>query len=177
MRTCPLILILVTLSVPVSGQTVERRSGIGLEMLPKETGSPSTDIVTDKEFIARRDASSGNVPTPKPIPPKPSPYGLLEMSTAIQSGSDFMLVPKGSVIWCPKQYEAKIVQHPAGKFLGWTAFMTANRNWITTMEVTKDQAIGKAPLAPETVDHHHKANLLVIATLNGSPITLIPYKP
>lgn len=177
MKPHPLILIVVTLALPVSGQTVERRSGIGPEMLPNGTTSPTADTLSDQEFIARRNAGTANTPAPKPIPPKPSAYGLLEMSTVLQSGSEFMLVPKGSVIWCPKQHEGKIVTHPAGKFVGWTSFVTANRNWITTLELTKDQAVGKVRIAPEILDRHRKGNLVVIATLNGSPITLVTHQP
>lgn len=177
MKPYHLILTFATLAIPVSAQTTERRSGIGPEMLPRETGSPSTDVITDQEFIDRRNAGTGSSPAPKPIPPKPSSYGLLEMSTAIQSGANFMLIPKGSVIWCPSEHQGKIVQHPAGKFTDWTSFVTANRNWITTMEVTKEQAFGKAPLALEIIERHRKGTLVVIATLNGSPITLIPYQP
>jgi len=161
----------------VWAQTTEHRSGIGPEMIPKETGNPSADVITDEEFIARRNAGSGESSGPKPIPPKPSSYGLLEMSTAIQSGSDFMLVPKGSVIWCPKQHQQKIVSRPVGKFVGWTSFIAANRNWITTVEVSKDQAIGKVPISPEILEHHRKGDLVVIATLDGSPITLVPHQP
>jgi hypothetical protein len=177
MKAHPLILLIMAPSTLVWSQTTERRSGIGPEMIPKEAGSASADITTDQDFIALRNAASGESPEPKPIPPKPSAYSLLEMSTAIQSGTDFMLVPKGSVIWCPKQYQEKIVSHPVGKFVGWTSFVTANRNWITTLEVTKDQAFGKTPIAPEILERHHKGNLVVIATLNGSPITLIPHQP
>jgi len=177
MKPHHIILVIMAPATLASGQTPEHRSGIGPEMIPKETGSPSADVITDKEFLARRNAGSGESPGPKPIPPKSSPYGLLEMSTAIQSGSDFMLVPKGSVIWCPTQHQEKIVPHPVGKFIGWTSFVTANRNWITTLEVTKDQAFGKAPIAPEILERHHRGNLVVIATLNGSPITLVPHQP
>jgi len=158
-------------------QAEERRGGIGIGMIPKDAGHPTADSITDKQFLARRETASGGLAQPKPMPPVSSGYGLLEMSTVLQSGQEFALLPKGSVIWCPPGHQANMVSSPSGKFTEWLTFFSANRGWITTLEVTQDQVSGKHPLPSETLDRLRKGNLLVVATFQGGPISMPALTP
>ncbi len=146
-------------------------------MLPANAGHPVMDSMTDEQLKARRQASAGGQMLPKAMPPPPDGLGLLAMSTVIQSGGNFVLLPKDSVIWCPPARQENMVSAPSGKFTAWLAFLAANRAWITTLDVTHDQAIGKAPLPPEVLERYRKGNLVVIATFQGGPISLPTLKP
>ncbi|RYD37815.1 MAG: hypothetical protein EOP87_02785 [Verrucomicrobiaceae bacterium] len=167
----PAVLI-VTLSVLHGAEVTERRSGTGPGVIPENAGHPLTDAMTDEQLIARRQAAAGGQGLPKPMPPVPHGYGLLEMSTVLESGGNFALLPKGSVIWCPPSRQAQMVSAPSGRFSDWLTFLSANRGWITTFEVTQDQVTGKTPLPVAAIERFRKGNLLTVATLQGSPISI-----
>ncbi len=150
-------------------------SGIGLKMIPKSVGAPSADVSSDDAFIARRAKAAMDAPAPQRQLWKPSGFSLMEMSTALQSGPDFTLVPKGSVIFCPRRFEQNVVKKPSGKIAEWPHFMRLNRSWITTFEVTQDQVTGKTAIPPETWERFEKSNLVVLATLQGGPVTVIKH--
>ena len=154
-----------------------RAGGLGMDKIPPHTGAPSADLSTDQAFIARRATAQANESTPKPQPVNTNSFGLLEMSTAIQNGVNFILVPRGSVLWCPPEQQAKIVKQPAGRFTELSLFMASNRNWITTYEVTREQVTGKAPIPADVLARFQKNGSLVLATLQGNPITVIPHAP
>lgn len=160
-----------------SAQQAARASGIGLKMIPENVGTPSADVTTDSAFAARRAAALDQEAAPKPQPSKPGGYSLLAMSTAIQHGADFIVLPKDSVLWCPPELESKIVKQPSGKFTEWQVFMNANRNWLTTFAVSEDQVTGKKPIAPETLERFKKNASVVIATLHGAPVTVLRKSP
>lgn len=162
----------------LTAKEVARTSGIGIEMIPKDMGAPTTDISSDEEFIARRAKAAMNSPAPQRLAPTPGAFGLMEMSTAIQNGTEFILAPKGSVLFYPTEFEERIVSQPQGNHVSWSEFQRLNRNWITTFEVTEDQVTGKTPIPAETMERFRINNLLVLATLNGGLVTVInPTKP
>ncbi|MBX3740015.1 MAG: hypothetical protein KF712_03415 [Akkermansiaceae bacterium] len=170
-------LLSATLSVLHGADVPERGSGTGPGMIPENAGHPTIDSMTDVQLIARRQASAAGQDLPKPMPPQPQGFGLLEMSTILQSGGNFALLPKDSVIWCPPALRTHLVSAPSGKFTDWLTFYSANRAWITTLEVTHGQITGKAPLPPETTERHRKGTLLVVATFQGGPISFPSQTP
>lgn len=168
-----LISITLLLVVTCSGEETPRASGIGLKMIPENTGAPTADVSTDEAFLARRAKATANAPAQRPLPPQPRAFGLMEMSSAIQSGTGFILVPKGSVLFQPARLNDKRVAKPLGKLMDWSEFMRSNRSWITTYEVTSDQVTGKTPIPPDDMERFQKGGCIVLATFQGGPITVI----
>jgi hypothetical protein len=166
-----------TLSVLHGADVSERKSGTGRGVIPENAGHPTIDAMTDGELIARRQASAAGQELPKPMPPQPQGFGLLEMSTILESGRTFALLPKDSVIWCPPALRSHLPSTPSGKFTDWLTFHSANRAWITTLEVTHDQITGKVPLPLEAIERYRKGTLLVVATFQGGPVSLPPHIP
>eukprot|EP00903_Cladosiphon_okamuranus_P004064 g4062.t1 len=140
---------------------VTRSSGIGMEMIPENNGAPTVDIVSAEEFLARRSKAAMDHPEPRRLAPEPSAFGLMEMSTAIQNGTDFILAPRGAVLFCPAEFADRIVSRPQGNHVDWLEFLRANRNWITTFEVTEDQVKGKTPVPPETLERFQNGRISV----------------
>jgi len=161
------------LLIPLACDAAERASGIGSAMLPQNTGGAAAESITDEQLVAKRSAANDHAPLPKAIPPEPRSFGLLEMSTILQNGSEFLLLPKGSVLWCPPALKSRIVTQPSGTMTGWHEFLMVNRNWITHYEVSSSQVTGKTPMPPQALEHFTKGTSIVIATLNGGPVTVI----
>ncbi len=155
----------------------ERRSGAGAAVLPAESKGPTADITNDEQFIAKRAAALARQEAPLPEPPRPSSFSLLEMSTLIQGDGIFLIVPKGALLWCPPELGAKIVSRPSGNSVDWKVFLAQNRSWISSQEVTRDQVTGKVPLPDAQIERLRKSGVIVIATLEGGPVTVLPHQP
>ncbi len=169
--------LLSLLPLAASAQQAARELRPSPKPIPAQSLSPSGDVITDQVFAARRAAALEQALPPKPQPPKPSSFNLLEMSTAIQQGSDFILLPRGSVLCCPSELLPKVTKQPIGKFVPWQVFMSANRSWITTFPISAEQVAGTKPIAPEQLERFKKSGLIIVATLNGEPVTVLQKTP
>lgn len=86
------------------------------------------------------------------------------------------VVPLRSIIYLPTKDKANLVEIPSGKFRFWPDFLAKNRSWLTTYEVTLDQAKGLKPIPEEKIEELAKINRTVIATYRRNPISVRPPK-
>lgn len=86
------------------------------------------------------------------------------------------LVPKRAILQTPKAYAGHLKMEPGAKFVSWSEFYAANRGWITTVEVRREQAEGNEPVAEETQKFLSTSRNLVVATFKGGPISVLPLK-
>jgi hypothetical protein len=102
---------------------------------------------------------------------------LLENSDFITFNGNTTLVPKNALIQIPERYADRINNHKQGsKVLSWADFLTLNRGWISTVEVTLAQAKGETPISPELMETLTKNQNLVVAVLQNGPISIRPPK-
>ncbi|MCW1883422.1 hypothetical protein OKA04_01695 [Luteolibacter flavescens] len=167
----PLVVLGLFVSLSVRGEE-PRRSGKGLEVLPADLKAPNAEVTNDAAFIARRNAAGAG--DPKPVPKQAKGYGLAELSVFLSKGDTHTILPKGSIIYCPDKFSSLIANRAAGKPVAWPDFLIANRNWVSTHEVTLAQVRGEAPLSEEDRKAFATAGHLVVATLRGNPITVLP---
>lgn len=99
---------------------------------------------------------------------------LFNSSEILCYNGAFTLVPKRAVLQFPQNLRDRLKVQQGAKVQNWSAFYTANRNWITTVEVSKSQASGAQPLAEETSTHIAKCGKLVVATFQGHPVSVHP---
>jgi len=163
----------VVQAAPETDRTVDRKSGIGTSMIPPNTGNPVTESMTDEELIQKRLQSSATPADFKPLPPKPNDYSLLAMSSILESSGNFVLLPKGSILFCPEGYRSRWVTQPTVRYTVWRDFLTMNRNWITTREVSNEEVSGEKQLPAEMIENFKKTNLVVIVSQYGNPITVL----
>lgn len=86
------------------------------------------------------------------------------------------LVPKRAILMIPKNYFDRIHLQPGAIIQGWADFYSANRGWITTVEVSRAQAEGNVPIADQTFRQMSLSGNLVVATYLGGPISVLPLK-
>lgn len=147
---------------------------------------PMRKAPTNEELVVRLRASEQEMalaatakPTSTPVDTRanqPAP-DLFETSDILCYNGAFTLVPKTAVLQFPKNLSERLKVQPGAKIQSWLDFYTANRNWITTVEVTKSQAAGAQPLSEQTTDHMAKCGKLVVATFRGNPVSLHPVPP
>ena len=104
------------------------------------------------------------------------PKDILAESDIISYRGLATLVPKRAILMTPKTYSGLIKFESGAKFVSWIDFYTANRGWISTVEVSRTQAEGNAPIAEETRKSIGTSRNLVVATFKGGPISVLPLK-
>ncbi|MEK7950124.1 hypothetical protein [Luteolibacter soli] len=161
-------------SAPTRGEE-PRPSGRGPEVLPPGLQPPASDVTNDEAFRAKRAASGATML--KPVPRQAKSYSIEELSIFISHGETHVILPKGSVIFCPDELANRVSNKVSGKPVTWNEFLVANRNWISTHEVTLAQVRGEAPLSEEDRKAFTTSGRMVIATLRGNPITVLPVPP
>lgn len=104
------------------------------------------------------------------------PKDLVSQSDFISSAGAATLVPKHAILKVPVSYADRIRFQEGSRILSWTEFFAANRNWITTIEVTPEQASGKQALSKEASELVAKSSNLIVATHRGGPISVLAPK-
>lgn len=165
-----LLIITIALSGAMHGQQGERR--------------PFRDAATHESLLplyqkSQREApvrgfspSTGEDPTVTNVP-----GNLIKRSDVISFNGNTTLIPKLAIIQIPASFKGRVNNHtPGNRIVSWGGFFPLNRGWITTVEVSRLQAEGKEPIAPEIVEIFSKNPNLVIATFQGAPISVLPPK-
>lgn len=96
---------------------------------------------------------------------------IIAQSTILSDGSSWTIVPNGAVLFVPEKLKSRITTQPKGDLLAWSDFLVRSRSWITTCEVSIDQATGKQPLKPERSDFWAKQDKIVVAVHQSGPIS------
>ncbi len=104
------------------------------------------------------------------------PSDLISRSEILSFNGIATLLPKRSVLQIPKSLVSRMGLQDGVKIKTWTDFYSVNRNWITTVEVSRAQAEGKLPMAEDTQTQISKSGSVVVATYNGNPISVLPLK-
>lgn len=103
---------------------------------------------------------------------QPNEQSIIKQSAILHDGVNWTIVPKGAVVFLPSALKSRVDVKPVGMLLSWSDFLTKNRAWITTNEVSFDQAAGAIPLAAEKVAFWSKQDKIVIATHQSGPISV-----
>lgn len=101
-----------------------------------------------------------------------SKESIIAQSDILTDGSRWTLVPKGAVLHTPSSMAAKVGGSPMGQLVPWADFLAANPAWITTEEISYDQACGKIPLSLEHTNFWPKQGKVVVAVHLGGPISV-----
>ncbi len=102
------------------------------------------------------------------------PKDLIERSDVICFNGFATLVPKRAILHIPDYYKARVGIQQGARIISWSDFMTRNRGWVRQHEVDRATAEGKTPLGEEVVDRFKKSNQMIVATLRGGPISVLP---
>jgi hypothetical protein len=115
-------------------------------------------------------------PTDGPDPTKAKPVDLLASSDFLSFGGIATLVPKRAILCSPKNYQDRLKLVPGSKIVSWGEFLTANRGWIKTLEVTRAQAEGVEPFDEKVAENLQKSSIVIVATYHSGPISVLPKK-
>jgi hypothetical protein len=143
------------------------------------SAQPMTDRITPEEIAARRQSSPVRALAQPAADTtakvnRPGEQSLIKQSDVLSDGKNWTLVPKGAVLFVPDALANRVGARPIGTLLGWTEFLTVNRGWLFTEEVTFEQAAGKAVIPPSRTEFWRKNGKVIIAVHLGGPISVRP---
>lgn len=155
----------------------------GLPDIPVHSAPPVMRDAATHEQLAQRYRSAEQTDPMKKMPPsqgedpaKNLPQDLLSQSDFICFGGVATLVPKRAILTVPKALEDRTRLEAQFRIVGWLEFYSLNRAWITTVEVTRQQAEGNVALSEDTYASLKESTTLVVATFKGGPISILPLK-
>ena len=103
---------------------------------------------------------------------RPENQSIIKQSMILHDGKNWTLVPQGAVIFLPAALKDRVDAKPVGRLLAFNEFLSINRSWITTNEVSFDQAAGTEPLPAERAGFWAKQDKVVIAVHQNGPISV-----
>lgn len=142
------------------------------------------DAATHKSLAARGQAQENPIASlPSIQPPEEAmnskaykPESIIARSEVIHRGRMATLVPKRAVLHLPDDLRGAVGLPQGVQLISWAQFYKLNRNWIRTLEVTRAQAEGDAPLSEEVVESFKESRHLIVATYQTGPISVMPLK-
>ncbi|MES2476171.1 MAG: hypothetical protein V4640_10345 [Verrucomicrobiota bacterium] len=101
------------------------------------------------------------------VEPKPT---TARKSVVLHDGIHWTIVPTKAVLFLPEAMLEKVDAKPVGKLLPWSEFLAKNASWITTDEVTFDQAAGNQVVPSSQTAAWRSQEKLVIAVHHNGPV-------
>ncbi len=157
--------LLVLMAASAAAQMTDR---ITPEEMAKRQAAPSPIAELKKQELANEKEAKVS---------RPGDQSIVAQSEILHDGSNWTMVPKGAVLCVPAQMRPRVGTKPLGTLLSWQDFLVANRAWITTEEVSYDQACGKKPLPPAKVEFWKNQTSVIVATYQGGPISVKQPEP
>lgn len=129
------------------------------------------------QALAKLQQSSPMVALHKPTPAqasvnRPEDQSIIKQSMILTDGKNWTLVPKGAVLFLPEAMRSRVNVKPTGTLLAWSEFLAKNYAWITTNDVSFDQAAGTKPLPAERVMFWGMQDKVVVAVHQNGPISV-----
>jgi hypothetical protein len=156
---------LVTASAFAADPVLVRPTAEAIVQLQQQQGANPMDAIQQ-------------TPEGKPaVAPQKEEQSIIRQSMILHDGKNWTLVPKGAVVFLPTALKNRVDVKPVGRLLPFAEFLVHNRSWITTNEVTFDQAAGNDSLPAERVEFWAKQDKVVIATHQSGPISVAVKTP
>ena len=99
---------------------------------------------------------------------------IIKDSTILCFQGNLTLVPKQAVLFVPDALVSRVGAQAGAKVLTWPEFRNANRGWVRSIEVTREQATGVEPLSEDVLKTMAKSTSIVVATFKDGPISVLP---
>lgn len=157
--------------------------GSSVSVSSAETRRVFRDAATHESLAGQKkqpaDPISVLVPNEMPVPQgdlEPfKPTSLIARSEILHARGAATLVPKRAILHLPAGLKgAHGMPKGSPKILNWRDFYVANRSWIDTVEVTRAQAEGRAPLSEKLVESFEECRKVVVAVYQAGPISVLP---
>ena len=142
------------------------------------------DAATHQRLVEQQCSKAGHDPMSDFEPcddPDPShitpPKDLFAQSEVLCFGGVATLVPKHALLGIPAKFKARTKIANGARVLTWVEFLAKNRSWISTVEVTAEEAAGREMLPAKVQRAVVDCGNVVVATHLDGPISVLEYRP
>lgn len=156
-------------AAPADEQKMVMRDAVSHEDLVEVASEEKAAGTADPMSVFRLAETAGEQAS------KPEPSSLISRSEILTLGGKATLVPKRAVIHIPDQYKGRLSLSPGVRIVTWTEFYAMNRGWIDTVDIDRKVAEGLEQLPEEFAERFSKRGKVVVATLLGRPVSVMPY--
>lgn len=149
------------------------------DMMKLSQRPAASDRITDEELEAIKDEYAieyGKGFSPTEVPEMPPRNDLYANSVILSDGVNHTLLPTQCLIHVPEIQADRVVDEPVGKLVLWPDFLKRHRAWLRSQEVTLEMAKGESSLSKERLEIFAMGNAIVVAVLQGNPISMLPPK-
>ncbi len=129
-------------------------------------------MAQQKDPINNMGPAIGNLEEDPSIPQ--TKRSFIDSSTILCFRGLITFVPKRAVLHVPKHLESRLKIQGKIQVKNWQEFYLANRGWIRTIEVTRDQALGNTPFSEAAIAAMSESSSLIVATFKEGPIAVRP---
>jgi hypothetical protein len=136
-------------------------------VLVRVTAKTLADLQARDPMIRLVTPAEGQAKVVRPVNPS-----LIGQSTILHDGSNWTLVPNGALVFLPDALKSKVNAKPVGTLLPWADFLTKNCAWISTSEVSFDEAAGNKEIPSERSSLWEKQDKAVVAVHQAGPISV-----
>ena len=126
-----------------------------------QLSSPAADVAAV--------STDGKTPAAAQAKP-PEPASNVKQSVVLHDGKNWTLIPTGSVVFIPDTLKIHVNARPVGTLLAWADFLVKNRSWVTTYDVSFDQAAGNQPIPAERLTFWSRQDKIVVTVHQSGPI-------
>ncbi len=96
-----------------------------------------------------------------------------EGSILLSYNGDNTILPLGSILHLPAEFNDRIVEEPTGRRLLWPEFLEKNISWIRLQELPPEVVRGLRPVPVEMENAMADEERMVVAVLRKMPITVL----
>lgn len=173
MKNLAILLGILSLPCPLASAQERSGGGMGAQYLSPNRPAPAVVGTTDAQLRAMQNSQRFGGLSPKDLQ-KRETWDLEGHSEYIQFDGNVTLIPKGSILFAPDKLQQHVATGLSGKFMLWPDFSARYRGLVTTVEVNIDQASGAKPLDEAKMAVVKRQGLIIVAVLNGNPISVNP---
>lgn len=102
---------------------------------------------------------------------------LFTSSLILSDGEQFTLVPVGSILHLPVQFQSRVLTKPQGDFTFWPRFLKKNSVWLAAKEVPLEMAKGDAKVAKAVMRDLAPGGKVLVSVYKGGPISILEAAP
>jgi hypothetical protein len=115
-------------------------------------------------------------PSIRLVNPEERPDGqsrvVIKECSILHDGKNWTVVPNGALVHVPATMKDRLNAKPVGNLLKWTDFLARNRQWISSREVTFDQAVGNKEFESIAFKSGESADKIVVAVFGEGPVSV-----
>jgi len=102
---------------------------------------------------------------------------MFDGMTVLGSTGEWTIVPSNAFLAKSAILSNYVLDKPNGNYVQWSEFSSRNRAWLNSHEVTIGTIKGEDPITEEQLETFAKSRKVIVATYNGSPVSVLPPQP